>query len=112
MALEEAPCGHDLLLGVGRILLHPLLAFRQAAVGGVANADETEALRLVQRGQARRPDFARRKRRGMIGAIERHGLADRGGAGDNRPARAELLVPDSGQFARELRTVAIAAAAV
>src|SRR6185437_5549330 len=99
MALEEALRGHDLLLGIRRVFLHPLLAHRQAAVGLVADADEAEALGLLERGQARRPDFAGCERRGMIRTVERHGLADLGGPGDHGPARAKALMPGIRQFA-------------
>src|ERR1043166_8972737 len=60
---------HHQPLGIISIFRHPLLAGRQVPGGcHVANADETEALRLLQRRQARRPRLALRERRGMIGA--------------------------------------------
>ena len=48
----------------------------------------------------------------MVGAVEGHGLADFRGAGDDRPSRAELVVPELGQFAGELRARAVARGAV
>ena len=43
MPLEEALRGDSHLLGILAVLRHPRLAFRQAVVRGVADADEAEA---------------------------------------------------------------------
>src|SRR5262245_10240070 len=63
MAAEEALRGHHQFLGVLGVRLHPGFAGRKPQVGGVADADEAEPPRFLQRRQARRPQFARRERR-------------------------------------------------
>src|ERR1700745_3663236 len=70
MALKESLGRHDHLLGILRIRLHPGVAARKPGVGGIANADEAEPLGLVQRGETRRPQFARREWRRVVGAVE------------------------------------------
>ena len=113
MPLEEALRGHHLHFGIGRIVLHPLLAFGQASVSPVSQMP-MKPRRFASASEVRPDDQTSpgRERRGMIGAVERHGLADLGGAGDDGPARAEALLPGFRQFARELRARAIAASAL
>src|SRR5665213_4051729 len=112
MAVEEALRGHDELLGLTGVRRHPGLAGRQSRIRGIADTDEAEPLRFLERRQSGRPYLAWRERRRMVGAIERHRLADLGGAGDHRPSRIEALMPGLGQFTREFGARAIACRAI
>src|SRR4029450_11924354 len=92
---------HHEPLGIGGILGHPVLACRRIPGGcRVAYADEAELLGLLERGQARRPSFARRERRGMIGAVEGERLADVHIAGNHGPTSAKARAPGLSQFPR------------
>src|SRR5258705_13856423 len=101
MAAEKALRRDRQLLKILAVLLHPGLADRQPPVGRVADADEAEAFCFLKRGEARRPDFTRRERRRMIGAVEGERLAHFPGPRDHGPARAETRAPGLRQFARE-----------
>ena len=94
------------------IRVHPRLADRQPAVGGVADADEAEPPGFLQRGQPGRPQFARRERRRMVRTVERQRLAHFRGAGDHGPARMKPRAPGLRQFAGEFGARAIGRGAV
>src|ERR1700687_5383729 len=101
-AIESPRCDHH-LLSICRIPLHPGVARLLIPGADFADADEAITLRLVERRKPRRPDFIRRQRHRVIGAIECHRLADIGGAGDHLPTRMEAPMPQLRQLTRELR---------
>src|ERR1700737_4415420 len=68
-AKEPPRCDHHLLS-----TFHPGVARLLIPGADFADADEAISLRLVERRKPRRPDFIRRQRHRVIGAIECHRL--------------------------------------
>src|SRR5215203_5425479 len=56
---EVPPRGHHDVLAIGGMGLHPRFALFELPVADLADADEARSLRVVQRGQARRPWLVR-----------------------------------------------------
>src|ERR1700730_3871933 len=79
VSVEEALRGDRNLLGVLAVGRHPGLADPQAAVRRIADTDKAKPPGLLDRGQPRRPDFARREWRRMIRTVKRHRLTDLSG---------------------------------